>query len=128
MTTILACGSRGWDDRTTIVDALRSFAPRGPVTVITGGARGADSLAHSAALELGFETKVFPADWNAHGKRAGFLRNLQMLDERPDVVLAFSLGTKGTEHTTSEAIRRGIHTRIFSPDDASAAQKGKPDA
>ena len=60
--------------------------------------------------------RVLPADWSRHGRRAGVLRNLAMLDEQPTRVLAYHrAGSPGTTHTITEARRRGIpvvvHTR-----------------
>jgi hypothetical protein len=92
---VLVCGSRGWTDETAIHRELEKLAPGS--RVIHGGARGADSIAGELARERGLEVVVYPADWHAHGKGAGPIRNQQMLDEgRPDFVWAFTLGTPGT--------------------------------
>ena len=83
-----------------------------PVLVITGGARGADTITHNVALEiadegLGVDTKVIDADWSVkddtpfwairttrngrrYDLRAGNVRNGLMLDEGPEVVIAFA--------------------------------------
>ena len=112
---VLVCGSRDWADIRPIYDRLRQFG-RG-VTVIHGAARGADSLAATAARSLGIAEKAFPADWRGKGKRAGIIRNLQMLDEAPDLVIAFQRnGSRGTQHTIDEARRRGIPVEVHAPD------------
>jgi hypothetical protein len=53
-----------------------------------------------------------PADWNKHGKRAGFIRNIEMLDMLnpvEDIVIAFWDGeSRGTMHTVDNARERGI--------------------
>jgi hypothetical protein len=111
--TILACGSREWRDAGVIRLALmmeprqHGWPEAQPITVVHGGARGADEIAGDQALDLGYYIRVFPAKWDEHGKRAGILRNLEMLDEKPDLVLAFGVG-RGTDHTCSEALKRGI--------------------
>ena len=111
---VLACGSRSWVDAQTIRAQLAEL-PRG-TTIVTGGARGADQIAASVGRSLGFEVKVMRADWRRHGTRAGMLRNLAMLDERPDLVLAFHDGrSTGTQHTIDEARRRGFAVRVTSP-------------
>jgi hypothetical protein len=119
--TILACGSRDYRDRSVIYLALAAQqwkwieereVEQEPILVIHGGARGADTLAGQCAAELGYEVKAFPADWDQYGKRAGILRNLQMLDEQPDLVLAFGEG-RGTNHTVAEAKRRNIPVLRF---------------
>ena len=104
---VLVCGSRDWHDADTITAALRRL-PRG-TTVIHGGARGADLLAGTIANSLGLQVVEFPADWKNFGRSAGYRRNIAMLDENPDLVLAFWLnGSTGTAHTVREAERRGI--------------------
>src|SRR5204862_464610 len=47
-------------------------------TVITGGARGVDSVAHEAAKGLKLKTRVFMAEWDKYGKKAGYIRNERM--------------------------------------------------
>lgn len=76
--------------------------------ILHGGARGADRLADIIARALGFEVEVYPADWTL-GKYAGILRNLEMLDSKPDLVIAFWDGSsRGTKHTMDAAFKRGI--------------------
>jgi len=43
--------------------------------LVSGGAKGADTLAERFAKELGIDCEVFLADWNKHGKAAGFIHN-----------------------------------------------------
>lgn len=46
--------------------------------IVSGGARGADSLAERYAKENNIPIKVFPAKWSVYGKSAGFIRNADM--------------------------------------------------
>jgi hypothetical protein len=110
--TVLVCGSRSWLGVTRIESRLREL-PRG-TRIIHGGARGADDIADTIALELGFDVGVFVADWRRHGRSAGVRRSLAMLDdERPDLVLAFWDGrSKGTAHTINAARERGIPVEV----------------
>lgn len=117
---LLVCGSRDWEDRATIKDALDGLALKyGPLHVIHGDCRGPDQVAARRAEFLGFTVTAFPADWETHGKAAGPIRNLQMLDEKPDGVLAFQRnGSRGTQHTIDEARRRGIPVEVVIARDA----------
>ena len=115
---ILVCGSRTWVETEKIRNRLMNLfldAPAGSrFKVIHGGAAGADALAGHEALRLGMRTRSFPADWKRYGKRAGIVRNLQMLDENPDLVLAFWDGSSiGTKHTIDEAKKRRISVEII---------------
>lgn len=65
--------------------------------IVSGGARGADKLGEIYALDRGYSVKRFPANWDKHGKSAGFRRNAEM-SEYGDILIAFwdnrSRGTK----------------------------------
>jgi len=56
--------------------------------VISGGAKGVDTAAVEDARAYGLRTEVYPADWDRHGKSAGFRRNRQIV-AAADVVVAF---------------------------------------
>lgn len=86
---VLVCGSRDWTERATIREWIGKL-PAGSI-VVHGAARGADTMAGEEAAARGLEVRPYPADWNAHGKAAGPIRNRHMYNtERPDVVLAFT--------------------------------------
>lgn len=109
---ILVTGSRGWTDANAIETALSEYPDDSEV--IHGGAYGADEIAHRAAIDRGMGVQTFPPDWDRHGRAAGPIRNCQMLDTQPDLVLAFWDGTSaGTKQCIAEADKRGIPVRIF---------------
>ena len=66
------------------------------INIVSGGARGADTLAEKYAQEKGYGMQVFPADWKNKGLSAGMQRNRQMA-KAGDVLVAFPGGT-GTEN------------------------------
>jgi len=105
---ILVCGDRYWKSKFIIKKYLEYFNPS---LVIEGGCKGADQIAAKAADELGIPVKPFPAKWGLYGKAAGPIRNRKMLDEKPDLVLAFHFEiteSSGTADTLFEAEKRGI--------------------
>lgn len=106
---VLVCGGRNYADSGTLkatldkVHRLRTIA-----CVIHGAARGADSLADSWAATADVPREPFKADWDTHGKAAGFKRNEEMLRfGRPDVVIAFP-GGNGTAHMVKIAREAGV--------------------
>ena len=112
---VLVCGSRSWHDYERVYYWLSGF-PRG-TEFIHGGASGADALARRAAREQGYKETAFLARWKnedgSFNRRAGIERNLEMLDQKPDVVVAFWDGSsRGTKHTIDEARKRGIPVEI----------------
>lgn len=115
MTRILVCGGRNFGntkaERDYIFECLDNFCLQHGyvtedhnkdavwlpvVTVIAGAAKGVDTAAVDWAITNWCDFIEFPADWKTHGKKAGYLRNVQMLKEgKPDHVIAFQ-GGKGT--------------------------------
>ena len=82
MMRILVCGGRDYANGHALDTVLDAIHAQRPVTrLIDGVLRGADSLAAAWARSRGIPTLPFPADWNKHGKAAGFLRNATMLRE-----------------------------------------------
>lgn len=79
--------------------------------VVSGGARGADAGGEVWANKRNLPITRFPADWDTHGKRAGWLRNCEMADYAQAVVLF--PGGRGTASMRQEAEKRGlvIYTR-----------------
>jgi hypothetical protein len=110
---VLVTGSRRWADKKKLFATLELIDARhGIELLIVGDARGADQNARYWARRVGHvPLQVFHADWEKHGKRAGILRNLDMLAEEPDAVLAFkvkNIEARGTDHCSQEAEQRGI--------------------
>jgi len=67
------------------------------VTIVSGGARGADTLAENYAKMIGVNTIIFKADWKKYGRAAGMIRNKDIIAQA-DVVVAFWDGkSKGTK-------------------------------
>lgn len=68
---------------------------------------GADTLADEWAHDRGVPVEVYPADWQAHGKRAGLLRNTQMATSGIGGLVAFPGGT-GTAHMVATCRAEGV--------------------
>lgn len=105
MKHVLVVGSRTFNDYEQLAKVLDKVAEGyKKITIVSGGARGADALAKKYAKNKGFEYKEFPADWDKYGKSAGYRRNEEMqkfiaqFDDRK--VVAFWDGvSKGTQHS-----------------------------
>jgi hypothetical protein len=110
---ILMCGDRNWSSE----EAINQFFKLLPknIIIISGNARGADYLVEQYCKINNIENKIFPANWKKHGKAAGPIRNNLMLDEKPELVIAFHgdiRNSKGTIHTVSSARTRKIPVLI----------------
>lgn len=104
----LVCGGRDYTDREMIWYHLDFFGPPEITEVISGMARGADTIAAEWALRFKFPLHKFYADWERDGKAAGPIRNQRMLDEgKPDLVIAFP-GGRGTADMVRRAEKAGV--------------------
>lgn len=96
---VLVCGGRTYSNVTRVYATLDQLnRDRAIGLIVQGGAWGADRLAQVWAKERNVACRTFLLDWARYGKRAGPLRNAQMLKEaNPDIVVAFA-GGLGTQH------------------------------
>ena len=108
-------GSRTFDDYDLLskyVSILTEKLPRPHIVIISGGAKGADSLAEQFAREHRYDSQIYPAAWNKYGKSAGFIRNQQIIDNC-DFLLAFWDGcSRGTQDSIEKAKKAKIPTCI----------------
>lgn len=80
--------------------------------VVSGGANGADKLGERWAKENGIQTLIFKPDWNKYGKRAGFIRNEDIIKNSDFVVAFWDEISKGTKSSIDLAIKHDIPVRI----------------
>ena len=114
---VLICGSRHVEDTVdnmlVVEEAMTLYCPN-INEVIHGGAAGIDDIAGQIATGRELKVTCFAANWGKYGKAAGPIRNQQMIDQKPDLVLAF-IGpkSKGTKDTIQRAKRAGIETVVI---------------
>lgn len=82
------------------------------ITIVSGMAAGADSLAIRFAKEHGLQVKEFPADWKRFGKSAGYKRNVQMAEFADACVCFWNQHSKGTKHMIDIAKERELKLRV----------------
>jgi predicted Rossmann-fold nucleotide-binding protein len=109
MNKVLVCGGRDYADYADVRDRLDWFHHQYGISVIIhGAAHGADALAQKWAVEREIPYYGVPAKWKAHGRKAGPLRNQEMLDTtKPDALVAFP-GGRGTADMVKRAEDAGI--------------------
>lgn len=106
---ILVCGGRDFDNHALLEQTLCRLHRDDTLSLlIHGNASGADRLAGQWAHNHGIDQVSYPANWKAHGRAAGPMRNRRMLHHgRPQGVIAFP-GGRGTAHMVELAEQAGL--------------------
>lgn len=118
MFRVIVAGSRTIDSQMFIFDKLdtllsQKIQEKEQIQIVSGTARGVDRIGEQYAAAKGFLCKQYPADWNTHGKKAGYLRNCQMA-ENADALVAFWDGNSpGTRHMIETAKAHGLAVRVI---------------
>lgn len=82
------------------------------IIIISGTAKGADTLGEQYAKEKGYEVLRFPADWTTYGKKAGYIRNVEMSQHADACICFWDNFSRGTRHMIEIARKKEIPTRI----------------
>jgi hypothetical protein len=115
--TVMVSGSLEWDLAWVINEKLLAEWD-GPMCLIQGRARGADSIARSYADNRGWEIIDFPPDYGKYGTPATHIRNQEMVNQKPDVALFFIRDfSNGTMTTLEKAVKARLKVRCFYYDD-----------
>lgn len=75
--------------------------------IISGAARGADTLGRKFAIENKIELLEFPAEWDKYGKAAGYIRNEQIIDACDECVCFWDGESRGTKHDIDLCKKKG---------------------
>lgn len=82
------------------------------IEVVSGTAKGADLLGEQYAKEKGYTIKRFPADWDTHGKKAGYIRNVQMAGYATHCVVFWDGKSSGTKMMVDICKQKNIPHKI----------------
>lgn len=96
---IIIAGGREFNDYESLcTEVRRILTGKLDISIISGTARGADSLGAKYATACGYNLIQMPADWNKYGKAAGYRRNEEMA-QIADMAIVFWDGySKGSGH------------------------------
>ena len=93
-------GSREFKDMDLMREHIKLLQPS---VIISGGAKGADTLAKQYAQENNLQMIEYKADWKKFGRAAGVIRNKTII-ENAEHILAFWDGkTPGTKNSIDYA-------------------------
>jgi hypothetical protein len=118
---VIIAGSRNFMDYATLESWCDSILQpkfedsKTQVVIISGGARGADTLGERYAIERHLTLERYPADWQQYGRSAGIIRNHQMA-KRANAVIAFpKVGdlNRGTRNMVSVAEKEQLAVNVI---------------
>jgi hypothetical protein len=129
---VIICGGRDYRDFREAFPRLDYIHHRINITeVIEGGQSGGDEIGRLWATMHLIPCTTVHAQWNLYGRKAGPLRNVQMAEMKPDLVIAQpgGIGTEGMIRIAKERDIRVIRTdKVVVPQDfrvPSNAEQGK---
>ena len=108
-------GSRAITDYEYVREAFLLCDWKDRITeIVSGKAKGVDTLGEQVAEEFGLEVGAFPADWNKHGRAAGPIRNGLMADYADiAIVIMVSGGSSGSKNMVKQMEKRKKPVMVF---------------
>lgn len=82
------------------------------IVIVTGHVSGADALGERYAQERGFQLETYPADWKAHGRAAGPIRNAQMASVAHALIAFWDGKSRGTKNMIDTAKKHNLHVAV----------------
>lgn len=108
---IAIVGSRNYPDLNAVMAYVNSL-PKDTI-VVSGGAKGVDSVAEYTARMRGLQVEIYKPDWDKYGKSAGFRRNADIVNAADHLTAFWYNMSKGTANSIELADKRGIPTTIY---------------
>jgi hypothetical protein len=125
MFRVIICGSREFDDYEFLRDkcdkilSRKAADPTEEIVIVSGCAKGADTLGERYASERGYQVLRYPAQWDKYGKSAGFRRNKEMAEVSNACIAFLSLTSenRGTKNMISTALKMNLLVREVKEED-----------
>lgn len=85
--------------------------------IVTGDCQGIDKAGNSFARAGGIKLTIFPANWNRYGKKAGYLRNMEMATYADALIAVWDGESKGTKMMINIARKTGLKVFVYNTKD-----------
>lgn len=109
MKTIVA-GSRTFNDYELLENTLKEHEI---TEIVSGTARGADSLGEDYGIKYNIPIVKFPPNWDKYGKSAGYIRNLEMARYAEACIVFWDGKSKGSLNMIKLATKNNLHLTII---------------
>lgn len=91
---------------------LEKHLPLGTTAIISGGARGVDTIAAEYARSQGLALTEIRPDYARYGRAAPLKRNIEIIESADFVLIFWDGHSKGTKFAIDECKKRGIPNRV----------------
>jgi hypothetical protein len=113
---VIVAGSREFSDKHLMHDKLTHYLsrwlPNARVTIISGGARGADRLGERWGAKYAHNVHRIAAPWGTFGTSAGHIRNEVMAQVANACIVFWDGESAGTKGMIAQAEAAGIPVRV----------------
>jgi predicted Rossmann fold nucleotide-binding protein DprA/Smf involved in DNA uptake len=110
---LIVAGGRDFNDYNLLCQEVADFIKNeNEVEIVSGLARGADTLGCQFAQENDLPLRGFAAEWGKFGRAAGPIRN-KLMAKNADALIAFWDGqSRGTMHMIDYAKEMGLKVKV----------------
>lgn len=109
---VVIAGSRGITDY-NLVEVAIARSDFSVSEVVSGCARGPDTLGELWAIEHGIPVHKFPADWGRFGRAAGMYRNAEMASYADCAIILWDGESRGTLDMIDKMRRAGKPCEVY---------------
>lgn len=119
---IIIAGSRNLVDKKKIIPIIANGLSeicssegisKQDIELVSGGARGIDTIAQEFAQMYNIKFTLFVANWEYFGKRAGYIRNEKMAKYADALIAIWDGQSKGTKHMINLAKKYNLTVVIY---------------
>lgn len=112
---VVIAGSRNFKKYDLIEQVVEDVIKRGIniTEVVSGGARGVDTMGEAWAVKKGVNVKRYPAEWNKYGLSAGPIRNRQMGDYADALIAIWDGTSSGTKNMIDYAKEKNLLVFVY---------------
>lgn len=111
---VIVAGSRDITDFEVVKTAIEESGMN-ITKVVSGKARGIDTLGEKWAKLNDVPVEECPADWDRYGKSAGYVRNDEMAQIADGLIAIWDGKSKGTKHMIDLAHKEGVEVFVWTP-------------
>ena len=104
-------GGREFTDKDFIETTLLSIFEADDVMIV-GDARGTDTICYDFAVSIGMKHERKEANWKAFGKRAGHIRNAEIVAQSDYIVAFYNGRSNGTKDCIKQAREKGLQVIV----------------